>query len=123
MKKNKKNKGTVRETIAKAPRKTLWVLFTGAMVNSDFFFRHKLKFFIILALVMFYISTKYQCQTGMEEIKRLEKQLDVVKTEGIREKSFYMSQIRETSMATIADSIRPGLALQKQPPFKLKINK
>ena len=93
----------------------------GSIVSSDFFFRHKIKIFIGVILIMFYISTKYQCQTGMATIQRLEERLDIVKAESIRERSRYMSRIRESSMAALADSVRPGLSVQQQPPFVLHL--
>ena len=77
---------------------------------------------MLLILIMFYISTKYQCQTGMETIRELEEQLDITKAEGIRERSLYMSRIRESAMTALADSIRPGLAVQQQPPFVLSLD-
>ena len=116
----KTQKNGVRKKLSQAPRRTFFSILTGGVVNSDFFYRHKLKLFVLLVLVMFYISTKYQCQTGMETIRNLENRLEVVRTESIRERSLYMSRIRESSMAALADSVRPGLAIQKQPPFVVK---
>lgn len=117
-----KKKETVRETVAKAPQRTIRTILTGGVLHSDFFYRHKFKLFVLVILVMFYISTKYQCQTGMETIRKLENRLEVVKTESIRERSLYMSRIRESSMAALADSIRPGLSVQQQPPFVLHLD-
>lgn len=122
MSKNQSNKKIpVGKKIASAPRRSLTTILTGGIISSDFFYRHKLKIFIIVLLLMFYISTKYQCQTGMETIRRLEEQLDVTKAESIRERSRYMSRIRESSMTALADSLRPGLAVQQQPPFVLSL--
>lgn len=95
-----------------ALRHVLW----GNVVTSDFFWRHKLKIFVALVLIMIYISTKYQCLTSMESIRRLEQELEVVRTERIRAKSDYMSRIRESSMAALADSIHPGLKARTAPP-------
>lgn len=71
---------------------------------------------------MFFISTKYQCQTGMETIRKLEKKVNIVRAETIREKSMYMSRIRESSIAAVADTVRPGLQIQPQPTFSLSQN-
>ena len=119
-----KKQSSIRASVTDNSQKTIQHIITGGLVSSDFFYKHKLKIFVLLILVMFYISTKYQCMTGMETIQRLEKELEVVKTERIRESSRYMSRIRESSMAVIADSIRPGLCIQQQPPYilELKIN-
>lgn len=115
-----RKKSSVRQAIVSAPARTLRSILFGGVVSSDFFYRHKLKLFVILVLVMFYISTKYQCQTGMQTIRKLENRLEVVKTESIRERSLYMSRIRESSMTRLADSIHPGLAVQTQPPFVIE---
>lgn len=116
------SKKTVREKITKAPKRTFISILRGGVLNSDFFFRHKLKIFVVVVLIMFFISTKYQCQTGMETIHQLKEKLDIVKAESIRERSQYMSRIRESSMSELADSIRPGLAVQQQPPYVLSLD-
>jgi len=94
------------------------VLF-GSFLTSDFLAKHWLKLFLLLLLILGFISTKYQCQTDMEKIRRLSNKLEVVKTERIQQRSTYMSRIRESAMLQLADSIHPGLKVQEQPPFKL----
>ena len=92
----------------------------GSVISSDFIVRHWLKIFVLMLMIMIYISTKYQCQTGMETIRRLSNRLEVVKTERIRQRSTYMSRIRESAMQELADTVHPGLTVQEQPPFELK---
>lgn len=58
--------------------------------------------------------------TGIETIRKLETELEIVKTERIRERSKYMSRIRESSMAELADSIHPGLSIHVAPPYEIK---
>jgi len=108
-----------RTKIAKAPRTALGRVLHGNIVTYDFFARHKLAIFAILTLTMFYIITKYQSMTGIETIRRLENELEIVKTERIRERSTYMSRIRESSMAELADSIHPGLSIHAAPPYEI----
>jgi hypothetical protein len=91
----------------------------GNVVSSEFFSRHWMKIFILVVLVMIYISNKYQCMTSMENIKKLEAELEVAKTERIRERSTYMSRIRESAMQELVDTVMPGLAVQEQPPYEL----
>ena len=69
---------------------------------------------------LFFISLGMEYQ--METIQRLERELEVAKTERIREKSTYMSRIRESRMQHKVDSLRLGLTVQEQPPFRLRIN-
>lgn len=106
-------KKTKKKSLAKS-------LLFGSVISSDFIVRHWLKLFTLLILIMIYISTKYQCQTGMETISKLTSRLEVVKTERIAEHSLYMSRIRESAMQQLADSVRPGLQVQEQPPYRLK---
>lgn len=105
--------------LAKVPKNAIGRLLQGDVVTSDFFAKHKIMIFAIVVLTMFYIITKYQSMTGIEQIRKLETELEVVKTERIRERSTYMSRIRESSMAHLADSIRPGLSIHQAPPFEL----
>ncbi|MGN1252502.1 MAG: FtsL-like putative cell division protein [Muribaculaceae bacterium] len=93
----------------------------GSTIRVDFFLRYWLQLLIILVLVMVFITTKYQRMTKMEEIKRLENELMIMRTERVRERSNYMSRIRESSMQRLADSIRPGLTVQEQPPYVLSV--
>lgn len=98
-------------------------LIFGSVISSDFIVRHWLKIFVLMLLIMIYISTKYQCQTDMETISKLTNRLEVVKTERIRERSTYMSRIRESAMQQLADSIHPGLTVQEQPPYHVEPEK
>lgn len=92
----------------------------GNVLRLEFFTKHWITFFALLVLMMVYISTKYQCMTAMEEIKKLEKELSIVKSERIRHRSTYMSRIRESAMQQLVDSVMPGLAIQERPPYHLR---
>ncbi|MDD5839320.1 MAG: FtsL-like putative cell division protein [Muribaculaceae bacterium] len=91
----------------------------GGTIRVDFFLRYWLQLLILLVLVMVFITSKYQRMTKMEEIRRLENELMIMRTERVRERSTYMSRIRESAMQRLADSIRPGLTVQEQPPYEL----
>lgn len=71
-------------------------------------------------MLMLYMSNRYTCQTQMEKIQQLEKDLEVAKTERIRAKSAYMSRIRESQMQHMVDSLGLGITVQDQPPFTLE---
>ncbi|MDE6283880.1 MAG: hypothetical protein K2L97_07830 [Muribaculaceae bacterium] len=94
----------------------------GQILSTDFFRRHWLPVLGVIAMLMIYITNRYTCQTQMETIQRLEKQLEVAKTERIREKSTYMSRIRESRMQHKVDSLRLGLTVQEQPPYSLHLD-
>mgnify|MGYP000840995272 FL=1 len=68
---------------------------------------------------MVYITNRYQCLTRMEEIRKLEHELEIVQTERIRERSEYMSRIRESSMQELVDTMHLNLRVQDKPPYRL----
>lgn len=91
----------------------------GQIISSDFFARHWLFVFTVVTIIMVFITNKYNCQTKMEEIRRLDSELEIVKTERIRVRSAYMSRIRESSMQQLVDSLGLNLHVQERPPYKL----
>lgn len=91
----------------------------GRILSVDFFRRNWLVVLGVVVMLMVYMTNRYTCQTQMERIQRLEKDLEVAKTERIRAKSTYMSRIRESSMQHLVDSLHLGITVQEQPPFKL----
>ncbi|MCC8071095.1 MAG: hypothetical protein LIO90_04755 [Bacteroidales bacterium] len=102
-------------------RRGAWIarLIHGQLISSDFFSRNWLAIFAACILMLLYITNKYNCQTKMEEIRRLNKELEIVKTERIRVRSIYMSRIRESSMQELIDSLHLNLHVQEQPPYRL----
>ncbi len=94
-------------------------LIFGSIISLDFIQKHWISIFVLVLLVLIYISTKYKCQTDMEIINKLTNHLEVIKTERIHQRSTYMSRIRESAMQELVDSLHPGLVVQEQPPFHL----
>ena len=107
--------------INKPPRRLSFIvrLFRGQVISSDFFARHWLPVVITILVIMIYITTKYTCQTNMEKIASLERQLEIVTNEKARERSKFMGRIRETSMQQMVDSLHLNLRVQTQPPYKI----
>lgn len=93
----------------------------GDIVTSEFFRRHYLSVFIILLLIIIYITTKYQCLTKMEEIQKLETELLITKTEHMRQRALYKSRTRESGMQQLVDKVMPGMTVQEQPPYSLTL--
>ncbi len=94
-------------------------LINGRLLSSDFFARHWKSVMLAILMVLIYITNRYQCLTRMEEIRRLEQELEVVETERIRVRSTYMSRIRESSMQEMVDTMHLNLRIQDKPPYKL----
>jgi len=93
-------------------------LINGRLLSSDFFARHWKSVLLAILMVLIYITNRYQCLTRMEEIRRLEQELEV-ETERIRVRSTYMSRIRESSMQEMVDTMHLNLRIQDKPPYKL----
>lgn len=108
----KKKKGSV---ISSAVR--------GRWLSTRFFSRNWDIILALVVLVMIYITNRYQCLTAMENIQKLNKELEVIKSERIRQKSEYMNAIREKTMQKSIREAGLDLTHREQPPFKLKITK
>ena len=111
----------IRTADAKAPKRDTLMLraLHGRVLSLDFFRRNWLVVACAVAMLMIYITNRYTCQTQMETIRSLERDLEVARTERIRAKSSYMSRIRETSLQHMADSLRLGITIQERPPYQM----
>ena len=87
----------------------------GQILSGSLFTRYWLQI-----LVLVYITNRYSCQREMEQIRRLTERLQVVQTESLRVRGAYMSRIRESAMKQRLDSLGVDLAVQRQPPYRLK---
>lgn len=94
----------------------------GRLVSGDFFARHWLQIFVLLAMVLVYITNRYSCQRSMEQIHRLQNRLDIVQTESYRVRGEYMGRIRESQMRHTLDSLGLDLAVQNRPPYHISSN-
>ncbi|MGM9871784.1 MAG: FtsL-like putative cell division protein [Muribaculaceae bacterium] len=116
---NEKNKKSTTASTGAEVRKWSLQLFLGDLISSKFFTRHKFSIIGMVVLLILYISFQYECKTRMETIDNLNKELAIVQSESIRQKSTYHSRIRESVMQQMVDSMRLGLKVQDQPPFKI----
>ena len=91
----------------------------GRIISIDFFRRDWWVVLGVVVMLMVYITNRYTCQTQMERIRSLERELEVAKTERVRAKSAYMSKIRESSIQEMVDSLGLGITVQEQPPYRL----
>lgn len=98
-------------------------LLYGQVVSSDLFARNWLAMVLGVFMVLAYISGKYSCQTKMEEVDRLSKELSITKAELVRCRSRYMGRIRESSMQAMVDSLQLDLRVQENPPYRLSPDK
>ena len=120
--KKKKNSLSKTDKQNSGSMKLLERVLYGNVVSTEFFSRHWIKVFLVVIIAMIFISTKYQCMTATEQIKELQKELNVARTESVRERSTYMSRIRESAMKELVDTILPGLAVPEHPAYILNLN-
>lgn len=110
-----------KKTTKARQKKSHYILkmFRGQVISSDFFARHWLPILIFIIVMMVYITTKFTYRTNIEKIEALQKQLEIVQNESSRERSSFMSRIRETSMQQLVDSLGLDLRVQPQPPYTI----
>lgn len=108
---------------AKAPtkRSRLSDFLHGRWLSSRFFAKYWSVILAVMVMLILYIATRYQCTSAMEEIQRLEKRLQVVESEQVREKAFYMTNTRETAMTERIKAIGLDLEVRERPPFHISL--
>lgn len=111
---------TGKQPTKQAPRSP-WLLraVLGQVFSADFFASNWIAVVAVIVMCMVYISSKYICQTRIEQIDRLTRELEVVKAERVRARSDYMGATCESAMQELVDSMHLGLNVQERPPFKL----
>lgn len=92
-------------------------LMYGQIVSSDFFARNWMAMLLVVAMILVYIAGKYTCQTKMEQVRSLQRELETVRTERIRARSDYMGRIRESAMQEMVDTLHLGLCVREYPPY------
>lgn len=88
-------------------------------INISFFNKHKFTMMWIVAFCFIYISTKYANLLEKEEILELKQQLQSARTESVRASAEYKTQVRESRVKSLADSMHLRLTVPEQPAFKL----
>lgn len=92
-------------------------LLHGRLLSLELFKRHGWFIIIALVVVIALIGQRYTNQTKMEEIKRLNKELELQQSIQINEKANYMSLIRENEMRRLLREKHLDLDYQEQPPY------
>ena len=116
-KETKKQK--TKETIRRELKTRYQNLRGGRGVSIEFFRRHGWLLSILLVVVLSLMGLRYQTQTRMVEIKRLNQQLERAQSEKLFEKKQYMTLIRQTRMNELVRANRLNLIHQEQPPYEI----
>lgn len=114
---------TAKKTTAKSPakRSRLSDFLHGRWLSSRFFAKYWSVILAVTVMLVLYIATRYQCLSAMEEIQRLQDRLKVVQSEQVREKSLYMTNIRETAMTERIKAIGLDLEVRERPPYRITL--
>ena len=121
-----KSKGD-KKTKAKSTRKNASVNLVkdmryGRTLSIDFFRKNGWLLMIFVVAIIALMGLRYKTKTRMEEIKRLNQQLQMAKSSKLQEKAAYMSLIREAEMKKLVEEKGLGLQFQENPPFELVIS-
>lgn len=95
----------------------------GKTVSVNFFKTNAWLLLIFIVIVLALMGMRYKTKTKMEEIKKLEKELVQSETAKLREKSAYMTLIRESEMLRLVRQNNLGLVFQEQPPYEITLVK
>lgn len=90
-------------------------------IRADKVLKHLDTIIVVLVLAVGYISTRFDCLTGMETITALERKIAITRTDVQKEKSIYMSTTCEKAMQARVDSLGLGLSVQERPPFRISL--
>lgn len=94
----------------------------GEAVPVDFFTQNAWILIILLVAILSLIGLRFKTKTKMEEIKRLDHQLELSESAKLQEKAEYMSLIRETEMRRLVNEKNLGLVFQEQPPYEIELS-
>lgn len=94
----------------------------GETIPIDFFTQNAWILIILLVAILSLIGLRYKTKTKMEEIKRLDHELELSESAKLQEKAEYMSLIRETEMRRLVNEKNLGLIFQEQPPYEIELS-
>lgn len=95
----------------------------GKTVSVNFFKTNAWLLIIFIVIVLALMGMRYKTKTKMEQIKKLEKELVESESDKLREKSAYMSLIRETEMLRLVNKNHLNLIFQEEPPYEITLTK
>lgn len=88
-------------------------------IDIKFYLRHKGAIVLLFLFSCSYISVKFAHLLQKEEIITLKQQLRSARTECVRASSEFKTQVRESRMKMLADSMNLRLTVPEQPAYTL----
>lgn len=95
----------------------------GRSLSLEFFKHNAWLLMVFVVAVLSLMGLRYKTKTKMEEIKRLNTELQRAESSKLQEKAAYMSLIRETEMKRMVEEKGLGLVFQEFPPYELELEK
>lgn len=123
MKKDKEEKNKEKKTKGKSGSIGLMKdLRYGRTLSLDFFRQNAWLLMLFVVAILSLMGLRYKTKTKMEEIKRLNVELQRAESSKLQEKAAYMSLIREAEMKKLVEEKGLGLQFQEAPPYELEIS-
>lgn len=94
----------------------------GRTLSLDFFRQNAWLLMLFVVAIISLMGLRYKTKTKMEEIKRLNVELQRAESSKLQEKAAYMSLIREAEMKKLVEEKGLGLQFQEAPPYELVIS-
>lgn len=94
----------------------------GRSLSMEFFKKNAWLLMVFVVAMLSLMGLRYKTKTKMEEIKKLENELQLAESSKLQEKAAYMSLIRETEMRRLVKEKGLGLDFQERPPFELELD-
>lgn len=104
-----------KETIGKEAKTVIEDVRYGRSISIDFFRANAWLLVILIGGMIGLMGLRYKNKTKMSEIKQLEMELTRAKSSKLKEKSEYMSLIRETEIKRLVEEKKLGLIFQEEP--------
>jgi hypothetical protein len=94
----------------------------GRSISIELFKHNAWLLLIFVVAIIALMGLRYKTKTKMEEIKRLNVELQRAESAKLQEKATYMSLIRETEMRRLVKEKGLHLEFQEAPPYQIEIN-
>lgn len=121
-KKQKKKKPSTDAASASGKMNFSWMreIRYGRSISADFFRQNAWLLLVFVVAVIALMGLRYKTKTKMEEIKKLNIELQRAESAKLQEKATYMSLIRETEMKRMVREKGLTLEFQEVPPYQLE---
>lgn len=119
-KKEKQKKKRADATSGKTKYSWMREIRYGRSISADFFRRNAWLLLVFVVAVIALMGLRYKTKTKMEEIKKLNVELQRAESAKLQEKATYMSLIRETEMKRMVKEKGLSLEFQEVPPYQLE---